>query len=300
VSEPPDAERLRGGSGIGRLGQANRRARTPSRTRSAVEYAVFALLAFVPMLATMPGAVSDDTKTYLYLDPGRYIRQAVSLWDPNVALGTVTHENIGYLFPMGPFFWLFAEAHVPVWVAQRLWMGCLLFAAGAGMLYLCRVISLSGSGRYVAALSFMFTPYVLQYAGRISVILMPWSGLPWMLAFVVLGLRRGGWKYPALFALVVALVSGINASSIIYVVIGPALWLPFAVIVLREVTWRQVWSLVWRTGLLSGLVSLWWAAGLQVEAAYGVNILKYTETLESTSSASSPVEALRGLGYWFF
>ena len=200
MSEPPDAERLRGGSGTGRLGQAYGRARTPSRTRSAVEYAVFALLAFVPMLATQPGAVTDDTKTYLYLDPGRYIRQAVSLWDPNVALGTVTHENIGYLFPMGPFFWLFAEAHVPVWVAQRLWMGCLLFAAGAGMLYLCRVVSLSGPGRYVAALSFMFTPYVLQYAGRISVILMPWSGLPWMLAFVVLGLRRGGWKYPALFA----------------------------------------------------------------------------------------------------
>ncbi len=300
MSEPPDAERLRGGSGTGRLGQAYGRARTPSRTRSAVEYGVFALLAFVPMLATQPGAVTDDTKTYLYLDPGRYIRQAVSLWDPNVALGTVTHENIGYLFPMGPFFWLFAELHLPVWVAQRLWMGCLLFAAGTGMLYLCRVVSLSGPGRYVAALSFMFTPYVLQYAGRISVILMPWSGLPWMLAFVVLGLRRGGWKYPALFALVVALVSGINASSIIYVVIGPALWLPFAVVVLREVTWRQVWSLVWRTGLLCGLVSLWWAAGLQVEAAYGVNILKYTETLESTSSASSPVEALRGLGYWFF
>jgi arabinofuranan 3-O-arabinosyltransferase len=282
------------------LGQASRHARTPNRSRSAAEYAVFALLACVPMLATQPGAVSDDTKTYLYLDPGRYIRQAVSLWDPNVALGTVTHENIGYLFPMGPFFWLCAEAHIPVWVAQRLWMACLLFAAGAGMLYLCRVVSLRGPGRYVAALAFMFTPYVLQYAGRISVILMPWSGLPWMLAFVILALRRPGWKYPALFALVVALVSGINASSIIYVVIGPALWLPFAVIVLREVTWRQVWAVVWRTGLLSALVSLWWAVGLQVEAAYGVNILKYTETLESTSSASSPIEAIRGLGYWFF
>ena len=40
--------------------------------------------------------------------------------------------------------------------------------------------------------------------------------------------------------------------------------------------------------------------GLQVEAAYGINILKYTETLSSTSSASSPFESLRGLGYWFF
>ena len=45
---------------------------------------------------------------------------------------------------------------------------------------------------------------------------------------------------------------------------------------------------------------MWWAVGLQVEAAYGINILKYTETLSSTSSASSPFEIIRGLGYWFF
>lgn len=270
------------------------------RRRAVIDYALFAALAFIPMVASRPGSVTDDTKTYLYLDPGRYVRQAVSLWDPNVALGTVTHENIGYLLPMGPFYWAMAELHVPLWTAQRLWMGCLLFAAGAGVLYLCRTIGLWGPGRYIAALAFMFTPYVLQYAGRISVILMPWSGLPWMTAFVILALRRGGWKYPALFALVVALVSGINASSILYVGIGPALWLPFAVLVMKEATARQAWRVAWKVALLSALVSLWWAIGLQVEAAYGVNILKYTETLNSTSSTSSPAEVLRGLGYWFF
>ncbi|HEV3366448.1 MAG TPA: alpha-(1-_3)-arabinofuranosyltransferase family protein [Acidimicrobiales bacterium] len=274
--------------------------RPPSRARSALDYAIFGLLAFIPMLATQPGTASDDTKTYLYLDPGRYLRQAISLWDPNIALGTVTHENIGYLLPMGPFYWVLAELHVPLWIAQRLWLGTILFAAGAGMIYLCRTIKLSGTGCYVASLAFMFTPYVLQYSGRISVILLPWAGLPWLLAFVILALRHGGWKYPALFALTVALVSGINASSILYVGIGPALWLPFAVFVTREKTLRQAWGVVWRIALLTALASLWWAVGLQVEAAYGVNILKYTETLLSTSSSSAPLEVLRGLGYWFF
>jgi hypothetical protein len=265
-----------------------------------IDYLVCAVVAFVPMLWSQPGTVTDDTKTYLYLDPGRYVREALSLWNPDVALGTVTHENIGYLLPMGPFYWLMAELHVPIWVAQRLWLGSLLFAAGAGMLYLCRTIGLTGPGRAVATLAFMFTPYVLQYSGRISVILMPWSGLPWMIAFVVLALRRGGWRYPALFALVVALVSGINASSILYVGVGPVLWIPFAVVVLRQNTWREAWRVVWKVGLLTALVSLWWAVGLQVEAAYGVNILKYTETLESTSTTSTPAEIIRGLGYWFF
>jgi hypothetical protein len=252
------------------------------------------------MVATRPGVVSDDTKTYLYLDPGRYVRAAVSAWDPGVALGTVTHQNIGYLLPMGPFYWALAELHVPLWVSQRLWMTCLLFAAGAGAIYLCRTIGLSGPGRYVTAIAFMFTPYVLQYSGRISVILLPWSGLPWMVAFVILALRRGGWKYPALFALVVALVSGINASSILFVGIAPALWLPYAVLVPREATWRKAWGAAWKIGLLSILVSLWWAVGLEVEAAYGVNVLKYTETVPATSGASLASEIVRGLGYWYF
>ena len=106
-----------------------------------------------------------------------------------------------------------------------------MLAAGAGTLYLCRAVGLTGPGRYVASIAFMFTPYVLQYSGRISVILLPWAGLPWMVAFVILALRRGGWRYPALFALVVALVSGINASSILYVGIAPVLWLLYSVLI---------------------------------------------------------------------
>ena len=284
----------------GRSGSLYSRLRSPSALRAWVDYLVLAVIAFVPMLAAQPGTVTDDTKTYLYLDPGRYVRQAVSLWDPHVGLGTVTHENIGYLLPMGPFYWVMAELHVPLWVAQRLWMGCLLYAAGAGALYLCRVLGLSGPGRYVTALAYLFTPYVLQYSGRISVILMPWSGLPWMIAFVVLALRRGGWRFPALFALVVALVSGINASSILYVGIAPALWLPYAVLVAREATWRRAWGVAWKVAGLTALVSLWWAVGLQIEAAYGVNVLKYTETVPATSGASLASEILRGLGYWYF
>ena len=284
----------------GRKGSLHARLRSPSALRAWFDYIVLAVLAFVPMVAAQPGVVTDDTKTYLYLDPGRYIRQAVSLWDPHVGLGTVTHENIGYLLPMGPFYWVLAELHVPLWVAQRLWMGCLLYAAGAGALYLCRVLGLSGPGRYVTAVAFMFTPYVLQYSGRISVILMPWAGLPWMLAFVVLALRKGGWRYPALFALVVALVSGINASSLLYVGIAPALWLPYAVLVAKDSTWRKAWGVAWKVAGLTILVSIWWAVGLQIEAAYGVNVLKYTETVPATSGASLASEVLRGLGYWYF
>ena len=82
--------------------------------------------------------------------------------------------------------------------------------------------------------------------------------------------------------------------------IAPVLWLPYAVVVAREATWRRAWGVAWKVGLLSALVSLWWAVGLQVEAAYGVNVLKYTETVPATSGASLASEIIRGLGYWYF
>ena len=100
------------------------------------------------------------------------------MWDPTVGLGTVTHEYIGYLLPMGPFFAVFHLLGVPVWVAQRLWLGSILMGAGVGVLYLSRILGLRGPGPTAAALAYMLSPYFLQYAGRISVILLPWAGLP--------------------------------------------------------------------------------------------------------------------------
>jgi hypothetical protein len=261
---------------------------------------VLAGLAYAPLLAVRPGVVTPDTKTYLYLDPTRFLSQVAFMWNPTVGLGGVTHEYIGYLLPMGPFYAIFHVLGVPVWVAQRLWLGSVLFAAGLGVLYLCRVLGLRGPGPTAAALAYMLSPYFLQYAGRISVILLPWAGLPFMLGLTVVALRRGGWREPALFAVVVALVSGINASSIIYVGVAPVMWILYAVVVLRESTWRHALATALRIGILTLGACLWWMAGLEVEAAYGVNVLKYTETVPSTSATSNPADILRGLGYWYF
>ena len=262
--------------------------------------AALAGLAYVPLLAVRPGVVTPDTKTYLYLDPTKFLSQVAFMWNPSVGLGTVTHEYIGYLLPMGPFFAVFHVLGAPVWVAQRLWLGTILFAAGLGVLYLSRILGLRGPGPTAAALAYMLSPYFLQYAGRISVILLPWAGLPFMLGLTIVALRRGGWREPALFAFIVALVSGINASSIIYVGVAPILWLFYAVVVLRESTWRHALATGLRIAVLTAGACLWWIAGLEVEAAYGVNVLKFTETVPSTSATSNPADIIRGLGYWYF
>jgi hypothetical protein len=265
-----------------------------------IEHLILAGLAYIPLVLVKQGIETSDTKTYLYLNPGRFVRQVATMWDPTVGLGTVTHQYIGYLLPMGPFYWFFSAIGVPVWVAQRLWLGSMLFAAGAGVLYLSRTLSVRAPGRTVAALAFMLSPYFLQYAGRISVILLPWAGLPFMVALTARAVRHGGWRYPAMFAIVVALTSGINATAIVYVGVAPVLWLIFAVAVQRETTVRAACVVALKMALLTVLCSLWWIAGLVVEAGYGVDVLRYTETLSATTRASSAADVIRGLGYWYF
>ena len=131
VSDPQPSPVAPKSRAPGHIGSIYDRLRSPSRLRVVVDNAVLAALAFVPMLVSQPGVVSDDTKTYLYLDPGRYVRQAASAWDPGVGLGTVTHQNIGYLLPMGPYYTLVSWLGIPVWVGQRIWMGTLILAAGS-------------------------------------------------------------------------------------------------------------------------------------------------------------------------
>ncbi len=268
--------------------------------RSTAGYVLLALAAYGPVLRSDPGKVAADTKQYLYLDPGRLLARAASMWDPHIGMGTVTHQNIGYLFPMGPYYWILDRIGVPDWVAQRLWLGSILFFAGAGVLYLLRTFGIRGPGVVVAAVAYMFTPYTLDYSARISVLLLPFAALPWMIGLTRKALRDGGWRYPATFALVVQVIGGVNATALIFAGLGAVLWIAYAWLVDREVDWRRALGVTARIGVLTLVTSLWWIAGLEMQGTYGLDILKYTETVRAVATASSPNEILRGLGYWFF
>jgi hypothetical protein len=272
----------------------------PSRRVTQVRVGLLAALAYVPLLLTKPGQVGADTKQYLYLDPGRLLERAATMWDPVIGMGTVTHQNIGYLFPMGPWYWVFDRLGAPDWVAQRLWLATVMFAAGAGMLFLFRVLDVRGPGPTAGAVVYMLSPYILTASARLSVLLLPWAGLPWMLALAVLSLRRGGWRHPALFAVVVAVVGGVNATALLYAGIAPALYFPFAVWVERSAGLRHALVTVAKIGGLTLAASLWWIAGLSIQAGYGLNVLEYSESMAAVSKTSLSSESLRGLGYWFF
>ena len=263
-------------------------------------YAALAFVAYIPILLTSPGQVSADTKAYLLLDPSKLLSRAPYMWDAHIDAGTVTHQNIGYLFPLGPWYWTFRTLGVPTWIAERLWFGTLLFLAGAGTLWLFRKLGLRGPGSAVAAFIYMLSPYALAYMGRTSVILTPWCALPWLIGLMISALRERTWRAPVLFALIVTVMAGTNASSVIFVLLGPLLLAPFAVWITKETSLKEAFKALLRIAVATGPAQLWWLSGIYIQGKFGLPILQLTETVETVAQTSTAPEVLRGLGYWYF
>ncbi len=273
-----------------------------ARTAGRFDRAVVALLAgmaYLPALFSSPGRMPADTKLYLYLDPGRLISSAPKAWDTSQFGGWVPHQMLSYLWPSGPWFWTGEQLGLPDWVTHRLWIATILFLGGWGVQRLARVLGLAPAGALVAAFVYQLSPYVLPYVSRTSLMLLPWASLGWLTLLTVHSVRRGGWRYPALLALVVLTVAGVNATAFAMVLPGPVLWVVTEWHA-RRTTTRQVIAAGARIAPLSIGVSLWWVVMLSIQGRYGADVLAYSETLDAVSLTSISTEVLRSLGYWLF
>ncbi len=274
-------------------------ARGVADRRGRLETVGLALLAYVPFLCSSPGRVAADTKTYLYLDPGRLLERAPYLWDVHNGFGTVPHQQVGYLFPMGPYFWLTDTIGVPTWIAQRFWLGTISFVAVLGARWLFRMLGIRRWGALAGALVYMLTPYQLAFTARISVILLAWAALPWLVGLAMRAVRDGGWRDPALFALVCLTAGSVSASGFLFVLVGPALWLVVAACSGRDAA-RASLAAGLRIALLAAGVLLWSVVGLRTQGSYGLPVLQLTESLRTVARAATPTDLLRGIGNWFF
>ena len=257
------------------------------------------LISYLPLFFNDPGRVAADTKAYLYLDPFRLLERAAYMWQPELAFGTVTHQNIGYLWPVGPFFALGDLLSMPDWVVQRLWLGSIILAAGLGVRWFLKTLTWKGGAVLVASLSYMLSPYLLNYIDRHSVILLPWAGLPWLMALTIRSLRTPGWRHPALFGLVTLTIGGVNASSLLLVGLGPFIWLLWSALD-KSATWKEVRKTALKIGTAFIATGVWWMAALSIQAQYGLPTLRLTENYRVVSDAATAPELFRGLGYWYF
>ena len=260
--------------------------------------ALLAALAYVPALASSPGKMPADTKLYLYLNPARLISDAPYTFDARQFAGWVPHQVIAYLWPQGPWFWLGDTVRLPDWVVHRLWIGTLMFLAGAGVLWLCRRrFGLGVLASLAAAIVYQLSPYLLPYVSRTSAMLLPWAGLGWLVGLTMGAALRTRWRDAALAALVVVSIGAVNATAIMMIIPGPLLWLVVAALE-RQVAWRRAVAAALRIGVLAAGVSLWWIAAVSIQGKLGADVLSYSESLKAVSFTSTSTEVWRGLGYW--
>jgi arabinofuranan 3-O-arabinosyltransferase len=265
-----------------------------------IAVAILAAVTYVPLFLSHHGTLDADTKQYLYLDPGGLLGSAANLFNTRTAGGTVTHQNIGYLWPMGPYYWVTDRLGFPDWVGQRFWMGTIMFLAAAGAYFLFRSLWGDRRAAVVGALAYGLSPFVLGHITGQSALLLPFSALPWLIIAARNTLRGDPWRWAAVFALITTTAGSLNGSSTLFVIFGAVLWIPYAVWWERTASVRAGVAALLRMAGLTLLTQLWWLMALSVGGKYGLPILQVTETVRETSSATSAVEVFRGLGYWFF
>ena len=260
------------------------------RLRYAVVCAVLAALAF----SSAGGQTSPDTKLDLVVNPGGFLRRALTLWDPNGFGGQLQNQAYGYLFPMGPFFWAGHLLHVAPWIVERLWWSFMLSAAFLGVVAVARLLDIGNRWTQIlAGVAYAASPHVLSIIGSNSVEVLPMCVAPWMVAAVIAGSERGSpRRYGLLAGVPVLFMGGVNAAVVLAAILPAALWL-----LTRRPNARSLLLTAW-TALGVLLATAWWIVPLLLLGKYSPPFLNYIENASITTSSTSLVESLRGTADW--
>jgi arabinofuranan 3-O-arabinosyltransferase len=257
---------------------------------------VAAAVAFLVALAfsQAAGRVVGDTKSDLVLDPGGFLRRALEAWDAQQGFGVVANQSYGYLWPMGPFFWLGHALALPGWVVQRGWWALLLVVGFGGAYKLAGALRIgTPTAGLLAALAYALSPRVLSVLGTISVEAWPAAVLPWIVLPLVRGAagelsprRAAAWSGVAVLCL-----GGVNATAS-----AAVLPLPLLYLLTRPAGVRGRLLAWWLP--VTVLAAAWWALPLLILGRYGNGFLDLIESAKVTTAVTDLTDTLRGGDHW--
>ncbi|KAB7744562.1 DUF3367 domain-containing protein [Nostocoides sp. F2B08] len=258
------------------------------RVRLVAVSAVLVALAFVQH----PGWTAPDTKLDLTANPSGLLGRALVLWDPTAAAGQLQNQAYGYLFPMGPFFWVHDALGVPGWVTQRLWWATILLVGFHGTRVLLERLEIgTEASRLVAAAAYALAPRMLMGLGAVSSEIWPMAVAPWVLVPLVRFAPGSERRAAMLSGLAVLLVGAVNATATIAVLIPGGLW------ILTRARPVRTRLLGWWAAAVT-LATLWWVVPLLLLGRYSPPFLDWIESAAVTTAPASLPETLRGTTQW--
>ncbi|MGW1888950.1 alpha-(1-_3)-arabinofuranosyltransferase domain-containing protein [Streptomyces sp. NPDC002004] len=281
VQAPPPAAGRRAGGAQG----------PPDGPRSRRWLLGFWAVVFVLFTAAAPGRETFETKLGVALDPWRFLADLGRLWHDRGGFGGLADQYVGYAFPMLPFHAAARLVHLPVWLAERLWLSLVVSTAFWGALRLAeRLRTGSGPTRLLGAAAYALWPTFTIVVGSTSAAALPGALLPWVL--LPLTNDRASARLAALrSALLIPFMGGVNAAATLASLLPVALYL-----LSRPPGRRRALILWWVPGVV--LATLWWVVPLLLLGTYGANFLPYVETAQTTTATMSATETLRGAGNW--
>ncbi len=255
---------------------------------------IVGLVALAVLMLNDRGQIFFDTKLGVDIDPIGFYTRLWHLWNPTQWFGTLQDQYIGYSFPMAPFYLAGQLLKVPVWVTERLWLSVLVATGFAGLVKLAEAVRIgTDRSRVVAGLAFAAWPTFTIVIGSTSAGILPGLLAPWAVLPLVTAANGGSLaRAAARSGVAVLFMGGVNATSTLYVLILPALFIATQLRGRRRVVLAGLW-----TGAVM-LATAWWVVPLLLQAKYSYNFLPYVEQAATTTGTMSGAAFLRGAGNW--
>ncbi|MDR2983792.1 MAG: DUF3367 domain-containing protein, partial [Nocardiopsaceae bacterium] len=273
------------------IGRGPRDWRLSRTTRWAILVWLIALIVF---FLNARGRIFFDTKLGVDIDPLGFYGRLWHLWTPTEWFGTLQNQYIGYAFPMAPFYVAGQLLKIPFWLTERLWLSVLVAIGFAGVVKLAAALRIgTDRSRIVAGLAFALWPTFTIVIGSTSAGIMPGLLAPWAVLPLVGAAERGSLvRAAARSGVAVLFMGGVNATSTLYPLILPALF------ILTQLRGRRRVQLgaLWVGAVL--VASAWWLVPLLLQAKYSFNFLPFVEQATTTTATMSGAAFLRGAGNW--
>ncbi|MFF4229289.1 alpha-(1-_3)-arabinofuranosyltransferase family protein [Streptomyces sp. NPDC001820] len=247
---------------------------------------------FVAFLSVSPGRMTFETKLPVAADPWKFIGDLGELWQSRAGFGGLSNQYAGYVFPTLPYYAITDLAHIPVWLAERLWLSLIVATAFWGALRLAERMDIgSARTRLLGAVCYALWPTFTIVVGSTSAAALPGALLPWVL-LPLTGTRTSPRVAAATSALLIPFMGGVNAASTL------ASLLPVGLYLLSRPAGPRKRALIawWAPGVV--LATAWWVIPLLILGVYGEDFMPYVEQADTTTGTMSATELLRGAGNW--